>query len=112
MMTEIISTRLKKEEIEELNRISENEHIDRSALVRKFLIRQLQEYKMRDMAEKYRKGLASIAEAATVAGVTIYEMMDYFDREKIKPTETTVEEFNEAMEDARKIVANHPQDEE
>ncbi len=78
-MTEIISTRLKKKEIDELNRISEKEHIDRSALVRKFLIRQVQENKMRDMAERYRKGLASLAEATTAAGVSIYEMMDYLD---------------------------------
>ncbi len=84
-MTEIISTRLKKEEIDELNRISEKEHIDRSALVRKFLIRQVQEYKMRDMAERYRKGFVSLAEAATAAGASIYEMMDYLDREKITP---------------------------
>jgi predicted HTH domain antitoxin len=103
MMTEVISTRLKKEEIEELNKISQREHIDRSALVRKFLIRQVQEYKMRDMAEKYRKGLVSLAEAATLAGVSIYDMMDYLDREKIKPLQTTIEEFNNAHDDARKV---------
>ena len=103
-MTEIISTRLKKEEIDELNRISEKEHIDRSALVRKFLIRQVQEYKMRDMAERYRKGLVSLAEAATAAGVSIYEMMDYLDREKITPPQTTASEFNETLDDARGIM--------
>lgn len=103
-MTEIISTRLKKEEIDELNRISEKEHIDRSALVRKFLIRQVQEYKMRDMAERYRKGLVSLAEAATVAGVSIYEMMDYLDREKILPPQTTEAEFKESLDDARDVM--------
>ncbi len=103
-MTEIISTRLKKEEIDELNRISEREHIDRSALVRKFLIRQVQEYKMRDMAERYRKGLVSLAEAATAAGVSIYEMMDYLDREKITPPQTTAAEFNDTLADAREIM--------
>jgi predicted HTH domain antitoxin len=100
-MTEIISTRLKKEELAELNRISEKEHVDRSALVRKFLIRQVQEYNMRDMAERYRKGLVSLAEAATIAGVSIYEMMDFLDREKISPPQTTEDEFKESMDDAR-----------
>ncbi len=103
-MTEIISTRLKREEVEELNKISEREHIDRSALVRKFLIRQLQEYKMREMAERYRKGLVSLAEAATVAGVSIYDMMDYLDREKITPPQTMDDEFNDALNDARMII--------
>ncbi len=103
-MKEVISTRLKKEEIDELNKISEKEHIDRSALVRKFLLRQVQEYRMRDMAERYRKGLVSLAKAATVAGVSIYEMMDHLDREKILPPQTTAEEFHDAMDDAREVI--------
>jgi hypothetical protein len=31
-------------------------------------------------------------------------MMDYLDREKIEPPQTTAEEFTEAMEDARMIL--------
>jgi predicted HTH domain antitoxin len=59
---------------------------------------------MRDMAERYRKGLVSLAEAATAAGVSIYEMMDYLDREKITPPQTTAAEFNDALDDAREIM--------
>ncbi len=54
-MSSIVSTRLNKKEIKDLNEISEKERIDRSALIRKFVLTQITEYKMKDMAEKYQK---------------------------------------------------------
>ena len=42
-MTDVVSTRLDEKEIEELNEISERERIDRSSLIRKFLLAQIQE---------------------------------------------------------------------
>jgi metal-responsive CopG/Arc/MetJ family transcriptional regulator len=80
-MSDVISTRLKKEEIEELNEISAKEHLDRSALMRKFLLQQIKEYRLKNVSEKYRKGIISLAEAATLAKVTIYDMMEYCKRE-------------------------------
>lgn len=104
-MTEVISTRLKKKEIEILNRIAEKEHVDRSALLRKFLIQQINEYNMKDAAEKYRKGLTSMAESATLANVSLYEMMEYCQREKIRPPEPTDTELQREMDQAEKIFA-------
>ncbi len=65
-MTDVVSTRLDEKEIEELNQICEKERIDRSALIRKFLLAQIAEYRMKEAGEKYRKGLVSLAEAATL----------------------------------------------
>ena len=83
-MTDVVSTRLNEKEIEELNKISERESMDRSSLIRKFLLAQIQEYRLKESGEKYRKGLVSMAEAATLAKVSIYKMRDYVDREKIQ----------------------------
>ena len=102
-MSDVISTRLKKEEIEELNKISSNEHIDRSALMRKFLLQQIKEYRLKKVSEKYRKGIVSMAEAATIAKVTIYEMMDYCRREEIRPVEPSQSELAEESTEAREI---------
>ena len=66
-MTDVVSTRLDEKEIEELNQISEKEGMDRSSLIRKFILAQIQEYKAKDVGEKYRKGLVSLAEADTLA---------------------------------------------
>jgi predicted HTH domain antitoxin len=86
-MSDVISTRLKKEEIEELNEISAKEHLDRSALMRKFLLQQIKEYRLKNVSERYRKGIISLAEAAILAKVTIYDMMEYCKREQIRPIE-------------------------
>ncbi|MHA1275052.1 MAG: UPF0175 family protein [Promethearchaeota archaeon] len=102
-MTNVISTRLDEKEIEELNRISRIERIDRSALVRKFILIQLAEYRMKDAGEKYRKGLVSLAEAATLAKVSIYAMMEYVEREKIQPPPLSKEEMKEELERSKEI---------
>jgi metal-responsive CopG/Arc/MetJ family transcriptional regulator len=47
-MTDVVPTRLDEKEIEELNQISEKERIDRSSLIRKFLLAQIEEYRLKD----------------------------------------------------------------
>ncbi|KKM15029.1 hypothetical protein LCGC14_1700150 [marine sediment metagenome] len=102
-MTDVVSTRLDEKEIEELNEISERERIDRSSLIRKFLIAQIQEYRLKASGEKYRKGLVSLAEAATLAKVSIYKMMEYVEREKIQAPFLTYHEMEEDLKRSKKI---------
>jgi predicted HTH domain antitoxin len=102
-MTDVVSTRLDEKEIEELNRISEEERIDRSALIRKFLLIQMKEYRMKGAGEKYRKGLVSLAEAATLAKVGIYEMMEYIEREKIQAPSLTKEEMEKELKQSKEL---------
>lgn len=102
-MTDVVSTRLDEKEVEELNKICEEERLDRSALIRKFLLNQMKEYRMEKAGEKYRKGLVSLAEAATLADVSIYEMMDYIDREKIRAPPLSEEEMKEELEKSEKL---------
>ncbi len=84
-MTRTISTRLSEEEIEILNEIAEEENIDRSGLIRKFLIQQIKGYRIKKMAKYYRKGVISLQEAATAAKVSLYEMMEFVEKEHIRP---------------------------
>lgn len=102
-MTDVVSTRLDEKEIEELNQICEKERIDRSALIRKFLLAQITEYRMKEASEKYRKGLVSLAEAATLAKVSIYDMMEYVEREKIQSPALTDEEMEGDLKSAKKL---------
>ncbi|TFG30144.1 MAG: hypothetical protein EU532_01530 [Promethearchaeota archaeon] len=103
IMTDVVSTRLDEKEIDELNQICEKERIDRSSLIRKFLLAQIIEYRMKDAGEKYRKGLVSLAEASTLAKVSIYEMMDYIQREKIQPPALSEVEMEEELNKAKKL---------
>ncbi len=102
-MTDVVSTRLDEKEIEELNKISERERIDRSSLIRKFLLAQIQEYRLKESGERYRKGLVSIAEGATLAKVSIYKMMDYVEREKIQAPSLTHSEMEEDLGRSKKL---------
>ena len=102
-MTDVVSTRLDEKDIEELNKICKKERMDRSSLVRKFLLNQIEEYRLKDAGEKYRKGLVSLAEAAILSKVSIYVMMDYVDREKIQPPSLTDLEMEEELKWAKKL---------
>ncbi|TFF99317.1 MAG: ribbon-helix-helix protein, CopG family [Promethearchaeota archaeon] len=102
-MTDVVSTRLDEKEIEELNQICEKERIDRSSLIRKFVLAQIVEYRMKEAGEKYRKGLVSLAEASTLAKVSIYEMMDYIEREKIQSPSLSEEEMKKESNKAKKL---------
>lgn len=102
-MTDVVSTRLDEKEIEELNQISEKERIDRSSLIRKFLLAQIQEYRLKDVGEKFRKGIVSLAEAAIIAKVSIYKMMEYVDREKIQPPSLSDAEMEKELQRIKKL---------
>lgn len=53
--------------------------------------------------EKYRKGLVSLAEAATLAKVSLYQMMEYVEREKIQAPALTDEEMKKDLENAKNL---------
>jgi predicted HTH domain antitoxin len=101
-MSKTVSTRLNEDEKEKLDQISNEEHIDRSTLIRKFIIEQLKLYEMKKKGELYRKGLVSLQEAAYTAGVSLYEMMDYVRKEEIHPPRQSYQEIQEEIDEAQK----------
>ncbi|MHA1727440.1 MAG: UPF0175 family protein [Promethearchaeota archaeon] len=96
-MSKTVSTRLSEKEVAELEEIASKEKLDRSALIRSFVLHQLEEYKMKEKAKLYQKGIISLQEAATSASVSLYQMMDYLQREQIRPPTQTREEFREEI---------------
>ena len=110
-MSKTISARLNEDEIEALNEIAAMEHLDRSALVRKFIIDQMKIYQMKKMGEFYRKGILSLQEAATASKVSLYEMMEYIDQEKISPPSPSVQEMEEEWAESHELfnqISNAP----
>lgn len=97
-MSKTISTKLDEEAVKKLDEIAEKEHIDRSALIRKFLLQNVKEYEIKRMAELYRKGVISLQEAATQANVNLYEMMEYIHKENIRPPDQSKEEILDEIE--------------
>ncbi|HID43252.1 MAG TPA: UPF0175 family protein [Archaeoglobaceae archaeon] len=64
------SVRLPEEYIEEIDRISDEEGIDRGALLRKFIGNALKEHKIKRALEAYREGKVSLWKAARTAGIS------------------------------------------
>ncbi|MGV9203016.1 MAG: UPF0175 family protein [Promethearchaeia archaeon] len=63
----------------------------------------MKEYRMREAGEKFRKGLVSLAEAANLAEVSIYEMMEYIDREKIRSASLSEEEMEVELKESKHL---------
>ena len=56
--------------------------------------------RLNEAGKKYRKGLISLAEAAILSKVSIYDMMEYIEREKIQPPSLTDEEMEDELKNA------------
>lgn len=89
------------EDVKKLEEIAEQEHVDRSALVRKFILQKIKEYEIKQMMVLYQKGIVSLQEAASQAKVSLYEMMDYVQKENIRPPDQSKEEILEEIEDSK-----------
>ena len=92
-MSKAVSTRLNEKELKKIEQVAKKENIDRSALIRKFVLNSLKEYSMADSARLYQQGIISLAEAATKAEVTIWEMMEYVESKNIRPPTEKPEEI-------------------
>ena len=101
-MSKTISTRLDDETAEKLEKIAEKENIDRSALVRKFILQKLREYDIKQMTELFKKGIVSLQEAASQANVSLYAIMEYVQKENIYPPDQAKEEIIAEIEDSKK----------
>ena len=98
-MSKVITTRLKESEFKKLEEISKKEKLDRSSLVRRLILKGLEEYSIHESALLYQKGIVSLAEAATRAEVSIWEMMEYVETHNIRPPIERKEEILKELED-------------
>ncbi len=101
-MSKTISTRIDDKDAEKLEKIAKKENIDRSALVRKFILQKLKEYEIKQMTDLYKKGIVSLQEAASQANVSLYEIMEYVQRENIHPPDQSKEEIISEIEQSKK----------
>lgn len=58
---------------------------------------------MKKIANHYRKGIVSLQEAAYQAKVTIYQMMEFLEAEKINPPSQSDEEIVHDLKRAERI---------
>ncbi len=81
-MPELISLgiRLDKKMVEELNQIADEEHADRTTVIRRLIANAIENYKRDKALRKYEQGKISISKAAEDTGLTVGEIEEYMIR--------------------------------
>ena len=77
------SVRLPKEIVEEIERLSREEGVDKGTLIRKLIAESLKEYKIKKALELYREGKVSLWKAAEIAGITYSEALEELKKRNI-----------------------------
>jgi len=77
MKQNAIGIRLPKELLSQIEKLSKEEHEDRSTIIRKLVILGYLDWAKEKAAEKYRSGKTTLSEAARQAGLTLWEMEHY-----------------------------------
>ncbi len=92
-MSELMSLgiRLDKKMIEELSRIADEEHVDRTTVIRRLIADAIENYKRDMVLQKYEQGKISMSKAAEETGLTVEEIEEYMVRKGYRSKYTTVD---------------------
>jgi predicted HTH domain antitoxin len=104
-MGEVVATRLPEDAVEELKMLAKEEHLERSALVRKMLLKGLEESLLKKAAASYQRGDVSLEEAAIRAKTSIWKMMDYLRANNIHPPLEGLKEMEEGLKRTKSVVS-------
>ncbi len=82
-MAKSVTTRLDDKYVNKIDEIAAKKGIDRSALLRLFLINSLRGQSIRDSLENYKSGTISLWEAAQHCDLTLWEMVKEIEKAHI-----------------------------
>ncbi len=74
-MAKTVTTRLDDKYVNRIDELAAKKGIDRSALMRLFLINSLEEHMVRESLEDYKAGMLTLWEAARNCNMTLWEMI-------------------------------------
>jgi predicted HTH domain antitoxin len=77
--------------VKELNQIADEEHVDRTTVIRKLIAEAIQNYKMDMVLGKYEQCKISISKAAEDTGLTVVEIEEYMVKKGYRSTYSTVD---------------------
>lgn len=82
-MPKTITTRLPDDFVKKLKQISEIEHIDTSAVVRRLLAEAIKEWRKDYAVEQYKKGDFSFGQLAEFAGISVWDVPNLLMEKKV-----------------------------
>lgn len=100
-MGETITTRVDDKDAAEIRAIEREEHLDRSAVVRRLLSKAIREWKIEKALHEYKEHKITIGKAAKIAGLTLREALALASAKGI-PFQYTIKELQEDSKEALK----------
>lgn len=97
MVYKTIATRVPKEIDDFLKKIMREEKSDKSTATRKILELGIAEWRREKAIDMLRQGKVTLAKAAEMAGITIYEMIEVVREKRIDYIHITAEELEEDL---------------
>ena len=82
-MSKTITTRLPDEYVKGIDKIGKIEKIDTSGVIRKLLVKAIEEWKKDYAIEMYKKGKFSFGEAAKFAEISVWDFPNLLKEKKI-----------------------------
>lgn len=93
---QVITAKLPKTLVKELDILSRSEQIDRSTAIRKLLAKGTKEWKVDAAVESYSSGLLSTEQAAGAAGVSVWEFYDIL-QQRQTPSRLDLDDFAQEL---------------
>lgn len=82
-MAKTVTTRLDDKYVNKIDEMAAKKGIDRSAILRLFLVNSIREQTIQDSLENYRSGTISLWEAAQHCDLTLWEMIKEIEKAHI-----------------------------
>lgn len=92
-MTEVLSVKVDKKKLRELEAIARDENSDRSATARRLLDVGMKEWRMNKAIETFRRGKVSLWRGATMADVSLREFLEILSERKVDTIGVSPEEL-------------------
>lgn len=99
-MKKSVSVRLDEDVIDEIEEVAGIEDVERSEVIRRALKEGLEVHRAELAVELYSKDELTLSESASLAGLSVGEMMDKLSERGLRP-DLSVEDLEKSLEHAR-----------
>ena len=97
-MSEVLSVKVEKEKLRQLEEIAKEEQSDRSTVARRLLDAGIRGWKVDRAAERFQRGKVSLWKASQESGLSLREFMDVLEERKAPTVGVTVAELEKEVE--------------
>lgn len=96
MPKNVVSARLPRERVNQLEKIAEEEKVDKTTILDRALENYIKEWKLQKAINKYREGTVTLPRAAEIAQLSIWEMIETLNQKHV-PSQYSIKDLEEDL---------------